>query len=56
LVAVELWPHVVCNAAGERLDLGCGRRLCDSPEMGLRTATGLLLAGPAAAIPWEQCC
>lgn len=47
---------VIQNAAGETHDVGQSRRLRDSPEMGLRTAWGLLLAGPAAAILWDQCC
>jgi len=47
---------MIWNAAGEMQDLGRSRRLCDSPEMGLRTASGLLLAGPAATLPWDQRC
>lgn len=26
------------------------------PEAECRTALGLLLAGPAATVPWDQCC
>lgn len=36
--------------------LGQSRRLSESLKMGLITASGLLLAGPAATVSWDQCC